>query len=102
MSTQENHQIIQPPLVKRIAEIVLAVDPLRIPADILLKTKTLILDTLGCALAARREPVFEHALKTFATIGGAPECSVIGTKQRAPVTSADWNKVSISNKAASA
>ena len=88
MATQENNQIVQPPLVKQIAEIVLSVDPLRIPADVLLKTKRLILDAIGCALAARREPVFERALKTFAAIGGAPQCSVIGTQQRAPVTSA--------------
>jgi len=88
MSTQENNQIMQPPLVKQIAEIVLNVDTLRIPADVLLKTKTLILDTIGCALAARREAVFERALKAFAAIGGAPQCSVIGTQQRAPVTSA--------------
>ncbi len=88
MATQENNQIVQPPLVKQIAEIVLSVDPLRIPADVLLKTKTLILDAIGCALAARREPVFERALKTFAAIGGTPQCSVIGTQQRAPVTSA--------------
>jgi 2-methylcitrate dehydratase len=39
-------------------------------------------------LAARREPVFLRALKTFAAIGGTPECSVIGAQQRAPVTSA--------------
>ena len=44
MATQENNQIVQPPLVKQIAEIVLNVDSLRIPADVLLKTKTLILD----------------------------------------------------------
>ena len=88
MTTQENNQITPAPLVKRIAEIVLDVDRLRIPADVLLKTKTLILDALGCALAARREPVFERALKTFAAIGGTPQCSVIGTQQRAPVTSA--------------
>ena len=79
---------MQLPLVKQIAEIALNVDPLRIPADILFKTKTLILDAIGCALAARHEPVFERALKTFAAIGGASDCSVIGSKQRAPVTSA--------------
>lgn len=88
MTTRVSHQPIQPPLVKQIAKIVLDVDALRIPAEVLLKTKTLILDAIGCALAARHEPVFERALKTFAAIGGAPDCGVIGTKQRAPVTSA--------------
>jgi 2-methylcitrate dehydratase len=50
--------------------------------------KFLLLDSIGCALAARGEHAFERALNTFDEIGGNPECTIIGSNRRMPVTSA--------------
>jgi 2-methylcitrate dehydratase len=76
------------PLVKQIAEEILAFDPTAIPADVATHTKTLILDSIGCALAAHEEQAFERTLRTLEAIGGNAECTIIGSKQRMPVTSA--------------
>ena len=76
------------PLVKQIAERILEFDSKSIPADVLRHAKFLILDSIGCALAARGEHAFERALHTFEAIGGNADCTVIGSRHRMPVTSA--------------
>ena len=46
-----------------------------IPADVLLHAKFLILDSIGCALAAGGEHAYERALHTFEAIGGNADCT---------------------------
>src|SRR5262245_29984463 len=76
------------PLVKQIAERILEFDSKSIPDEVLQHAKFLILDSIGCALAARGEHAFERALHTFEAIGGNADCTIIGSKHRMPVTSA--------------
>jgi 2-methylcitrate dehydratase len=76
------------PLVKQIAEQILAFDSRSIPSDVATHAKALILDSIGCALAAGCEHAYERALHTFEGLGGNPDCTIIGSKHRMPVTSA--------------
>jgi 2-methylcitrate dehydratase len=75
------------PLVKQIAEQILAFNPAALPSDVATHTKTLILDSIGCALAAHEEQAFERALRTLESIGGNADCTIIGSSRRMPVTS---------------
>jgi 2-methylcitrate dehydratase len=75
-------------LVKRLASWVAAFDAGKIPAEVVAQAKLLLLDTLGCALAAREEKAFEAALATVKEIGGTPACTVIGTRARASLPGA--------------
>jgi 2-methylcitrate dehydratase len=88
MATSESSKSSKTPLVKQIAERILEFDSQSIPADVLLHAKFLILDSIGCALAAGKEHAYERALRTFEAIGGNPDCTIIGSKHRMPVTSA--------------
>src|SRR6266487_5570666 len=88
MATSERSKSSKTPLVKQIAERILEFDSQSIPADVLLHAKFLILDSIGCALAAGGEHAYERALHTFEAIGGNAECTIIGSKHRMPVTSA--------------
>jgi 2-methylcitrate dehydratase len=76
------------PLVKQIAERILEFDSKSIPADVATHAKALILDSIGCALAAQGEHAYERAMHTFEAIGGNADCTVIGSTRRMPVTSA--------------
>ena len=88
MATSERSKSSKIPLVKQIAERILEFDSKSIPADVLLHAKFLILDSIGCALAAGGEHAYERALHTFEAIGGNADCTIIGSKHRMPVTSA--------------
>jgi 2-methylcitrate dehydratase len=88
MAAIETSMDAKMPLVKQIAEQILAFDPTAIPSDVVNHAKTLILDSIGCALAAHEEQAFERALRTLKAIGGNGECTIIGSSQRMPVTSA--------------
>jgi 2-methylcitrate dehydratase len=88
MATSESSQSSKIPLVKQIAERVLEFDAQSIPADVATHAKALILDSIGCALAAREEQAFERALRTFEAIGGNAECTIIGSNHLMPITSA--------------
>jgi 2-methylcitrate dehydratase len=88
MATSESSQSSKIPLVKQIAERVLEFDSKSITSEAALHSKALILDSIGCALAAAGEHAYKRALRTFETIGGNSECTIIGSKHRMPVTSA--------------
>ena len=88
MATSERSKNSKTPLVKQIAERILEFDSQSIPADVLRHAKSLILDSIGCALAARGEHAFERTLHTFESIGGNADCTIIGSQHRMPVTSA--------------
>ena len=63
------------PLVKQIAERILEFDSKSIPVEVATHAKALILDSIGCALAARCEHAYQRALLTFETIGGNADCT---------------------------
>jgi 2-methylcitrate dehydratase len=76
------------PLIKQLASWVVAFDAAKIPNNVVVQAKLLLLDAIGCALAAREEQAFEAALATVREIGGAPQCTVIGTRERASLPGA--------------
>jgi 2-methylcitrate dehydratase len=88
MAEKSQAQDSRPTLVKQLARWVLDIDGSSIPAHVALQTKLLILDSLGCALAAREEHAYRRAVKVFESIGGKPECTIIGSRRQLPVTSA--------------
>jgi 2-methylcitrate dehydratase len=69
-------------LVQQIARNVLGVAATAIPTEVVEHTKALILDSIGCALAAAEEPAFARAARVFAQLGGNPDCTVIGSARR--------------------
>src|SRR5690348_7913634 len=69
-------------LVQQIAGNVLGVPATAIPTGVVEHTKALILDSIGCALAAAEEPTFARAARVFAQLGGNPDCTVIGSARR--------------------
>src|SRR6266404_6325316 len=88
MATSEKSKSSKIPLVKQIAGRILDFDSKSIPAEVALHSKLLILDSIGCAFAASGEHAYERASRTFEAIGGNPECTIIGSTRRMPVTSA--------------
>jgi 2-methylcitrate dehydratase len=88
MAISERSKTSKTPLVKQIAERILEFDSKSIPDDVLRHAKCLILDSIGCALAAGGEHAYERALQTFEAIGGNSECTIIGSRHRMPVTTA--------------
>ncbi|HYJ14942.1 MAG TPA: MmgE/PrpD family protein, partial [Candidatus Limnocylindria bacterium] len=69
-------------LVQQIARNVLSVDASAIPLEVVEHTKALILDSVGCALAAIEESAFARASRVLAQLGGNPDCTVIGSSRR--------------------
>ena len=76
------------PLIKQLANWVVGFDASKIPPDVSAQAKHLLLDSIGCALAAREEDAFEAALATTREIGGAPHCTVIGSAERTSLPNA--------------
>lgn len=69
-------------LLQQIGRNLIGVRSESIPSDVVAHTKALILDSIGCALAAGEEPAFARASRVFAELGGKPDCTVIGSAQR--------------------
>ena len=69
-------------LVQQIAGNVLSVDAAAIPAEVVTHTKDLILDAIGCALAAVDTAAVARAARVLAQLGGSPDCTVIGAARR--------------------
>ena len=59
-----------------------------LPASVLEKTKLLVLDGVGLALAAAREDFAAKTLKALRLFGQGAQASVVGVKDKLPVTSA--------------
>lgn len=76
------------PLIKQLANWVVGFDAAKIPAAVAMQAKLLLLDTLGCALAAQDEEAFAAAFATVKELGGAPQCAVICTRERTSLTHA--------------
>jgi 2-methylcitrate dehydratase len=75
-----------PGAVEQLAQWVLAPRAQDIPAAAIAQAKLLLLDTIGCGYAAFEEESTEAVLAALKDIGGAPQCTVIGstTKTSAP------------------
>jgi 2-methylcitrate dehydratase PrpD len=59
-----------------------------LPPSVLEKTKLLVLDGLGLALAAAREDFAGKTLRALRLLGHSDDATVIGVKERVPVASA--------------
>jgi 2-methylcitrate dehydratase len=75
-----------PGAVERLAEWVLAPKAQDIPEAAINQAKLLLLDTIGCGYAAFEEEAAHAVLATLKDVGGAPQCTVLGstTKTSAP------------------
>jgi len=71
-----------PGTIEKLADWALAPSAEAIPDAALTQAKLLLLDTIGCGYAAREEESARAVLATWAEIGGAPQCSVIGSAQK--------------------
>ena len=88
MANQKPSEKSAVPLVQQLAQWVSDFDFASIPSDVMQQTKLLVLDSIGCAFAANREHAFQRALRALGVQGGNPECAVIGSSLRLPVTHA--------------
>src|SRR3954468_692659 len=75
-----------PGAVEQLAQWVLAPRAQDIPAAAIAQAKLLLLDAIGCGYAALEEESAHAVLATLKDMGGAPQCTVIGspTKTSAP------------------
>jgi 2-methylcitrate dehydratase len=74
--------------VERLAQWIVEFDGAALPQDVRQRAKLLLLDAIGCALAAADEDTGQAAIRTAAALGGTPECRVIGTDLRTSVAGA--------------
>ena len=74
--------------IKELARWVLSIDARRLSPAALQQTKLLILDTLGCALAAGREKAAKAAVDLVVSFGGASQSTVIGTSTKTAIANA--------------
>ena len=75
-----------PSTIEQLTDWVLAQRTQDISAAAVNQAKILLLDTIGCGYAAYEEEAAHAVLATLKEIGGAPQCTVIGsaTKTNAP------------------
>ncbi|HLI27131.1 MAG TPA: MmgE/PrpD family protein [Chloroflexota bacterium] len=75
-------------LVEELARWVLAFDRAALPPEAVQRAKGLLLDSLGCALAAVLDETAQRTLRVATALGGTPECQIIGTPWRTSVVTA--------------
>jgi 2-methylcitrate dehydratase len=80
------HAKSSPGVVENLAAWILAPRAQDIPQAAITQAKLLLLDTIGCGYAAMNEESSRAVLATYKDLGGAPQCTVIGsaTKANAP------------------
>jgi 2-methylcitrate dehydratase len=71
-----------PGLVEQLADWTLGVRADDLPQSTIEQAKLLLLDTIGCGYAALAEESAHGMIDTLADIGGTPQCTVIGMKER--------------------
>ena len=52
------------------------------------QSRLLVLDTIGCAIAGTRSPVAAAVLDLALDLGGAPQCTIIGSHPKTSLTNA--------------
>ena len=75
-------------LVEQIARWALAVETDDIPDAALRQAKLLVLDTIGCGLAALDEPISRAIADLISETGGAPKCTLLGSAARTSLPNA--------------
>ena len=68
----------EPTTVTALADAVAAFDPSTLSDAVIEQTKLLILDTLGCAIAADGVDTVEEVRRAVRALGGAPQATLIG------------------------
>ncbi|MGH6768546.1 MAG: MmgE/PrpD family protein [Xanthobacteraceae bacterium] len=71
-----------PGLVEELADWTLAIRADDLPQATVDQAKLLLLDTIGCGYAALEEEATRAILETLSDIGGAPQCTLIGAKDK--------------------
>ncbi len=74
--------------VTALAEAVAAFDPATLSDDVIRQTKLLVLDTLGCAIAAEGVDSVDHVRHVAQSLGGAPQATLIGCDAKSSVLNA--------------
>jgi 2-methylcitrate dehydratase len=88
MTSIEKASTNAPGSVQRLANWVLAIDGNDIASASIQQAKLLLLDTIGCGLAALEDHTAQAVLAAEAVSGGAPTCSVIGSATRTSLPNA--------------
>src|SRR5438128_1966997 len=79
---------VTPSAARRLARFVLGLRLEDIPSPVVTKATHLVLDTLGCALAATRYDFGRAALETAERLGGLHEATLVGSKVRVAAANA--------------
>src|SRR5437016_9451237 len=79
---------VTPSAARRLARFVLGLRLEDIPSPVVTKATHLVLDTLGCALAATRYDFGRAALETAERLGGPQESTLVGSKVRVAAANA--------------
>ena len=74
-----------PTIVETLAEFSAASSYGALPGEVAHETKRLVLDSLGCALAAINEPKGRIGIATAALIGGGGEATILGVGKRSSI-----------------
>ena len=77
-----------PSAARRLARFVVALEPKDLPAPVVEKARLLMLDTLGCCLAAVRYDFGRAARATAERLGGTPESLLVGGGTRVAAANA--------------
>jgi 2-methylcitrate dehydratase len=75
---------------RRLARFARDVDFDSLPAPVVDWAKSVVLDTLGCAMSGHDSPPVRAGRSVFEQLGGVPESTVIGNGARLPCCSAAW------------
>ena len=76
------------PFVHELAEWIGAFEASSVTPTAQQEAKLHLLDSMGCAFAALDEPTALGTLRAVRAMGGAPDCTIIGTPDRTSVTNA--------------
>ena len=68
--------------IEQLADWVLAFDYEQLSEAAVRHAKLLLLDAIGCGLAALEEEEFRAAVRAAEKLGGVPECTIVGSAQR--------------------
>ena len=77
-------------IVEKLAQISEQISYDKLPAKVVEKIKMVILDSLGCAIGGYASEPSKIMRSIVREMGGAPEATLIGTGERAPVLLATW------------
>jgi 2-methylcitrate dehydratase len=79
---------VGPSSVQRIADWALAITAADVPSASIDQAKLLLLDTIGCGLAALEDQTGQAMLAACTATGGAPACSVLGSATKTSLSNA--------------